>query len=619
MDKRSLVGLLIIGVILFGFSWYNSKLSQEAEAKKAVADSIYRAANPVVENNVDGAVVQAKDSVTLNGEADAKKSFLGEELFNASQGKDSTFVVENGVAKYQFGTKGGMIRSVELKDYTRFDGGTLSMFDPNSAQFDISLFLKREYSNFELNTSHFNFDPEVKVVDGNTVVSMKLPLSKSGYLELLYVIMSDNYMVDMTLNFVGMSDIIANQSDFTINWANMSYQNERSFKYENNFTTIGYNYSGDDSIEELGMSDGQQEEEINNKVKWVAFKQQFFSSVLVARDGDFQNSLLRYNTADAASGYVKDFESKLSVDFNPNTTSYNFGFYFGPNKYSVLKKYEGLNLQKLIPMGGWAIGWINSVIVIPLFDWLGRYIASYGIIILILTVIIKLLIAPLTYKSYISMAKMRLLKPEVDDISAKYPDKKDAIKKQQATMELYRKAGVNPMGGCLPMLIQFPILIAMFRFFPASIELRGESFLWAQDLSSYDSILTLPFSIPFYGAHVSLLTLLMAFSVYVTAKISSSQTAGTTQQMPGMQFMMLYMMPLMLLAWFNDYASGLSLYYLTSNIFTIGQTYAFRYGVSDEKLHKKMKENAKKPRKKSKWQQRLEEMQKNQQQQAKKR
>ena len=345
----------------------------------------------------------------------------------------------------------------------------------------------------------------------------------------------------------------------------------------------------------------------------MAFKQQFFSSVLIAGN-DFQNGELKYDTYQPGEGRIKDFYAKLSVPFSAQTQSCDFQMYYGPNKYSVLKKYDN-GMQRLVPLGGWLIGWINRWIVIPVFDFLGKYIANYGIIILLLTIFIKIIIAPLTYKSYLSSAKMRLLKPDIDALNAKYPDQKDAMKKQQAVMTLYKEAGVSPMGGCLPLLIQFPILVAMFRFFPASIELRGEHFLWADDLSSYDSILQLPFDIPFYGSHVSLFALLMAVSVFISSKINYAQTAQAGPQMAGMKFMMLYMMPVMLLLWFNNYSSGLSYYYLVSNLFTIGQTFAFRYAVNDQKLHQQMKENAKKPKKKSKWQQRYEEMMKEQQKQ----
>ncbi|MDK2979484.1 MAG: YidC/Oxa1 family rane protein insertase, partial [Bacteroidales bacterium] len=281
-------------------------------------------------------------------------------------------------------------------------------------------------------------------------------------------------------------------------------------------------------------------------------------------------------------------------------------FYFGPNHYTTLKK-QGLEFERIIPLGWGIFGWINRFVVIPVFNFLDNFIANYGLIILILTILIKTVLFPLTYKSYLSSAKMRVLKPEIDLINKKFPKKEDAMKKQQATMALYKKSGVNPMGGCIPMLIQFPILIALFRFFPSSIELRQKSFLWADDLSSYDSILDLPFDIPFYGDHVSLFTLLMALALFFSTKINSGQMGDSNQQMPGMKFMMNYMMPVMLLFFFNGYSAGLSYYYFLSNVITMGQTLIIRRFVDDESLLKKLHENKKKPVKKSKWQQRLEE------------
>ncbi|MDE7123657.1 MAG: membrane protein insertase YidC, partial [Alistipes sp.] len=331
---------------------------------------------------------------------------------------------------------------------------------------------------------------------------------------------------------------------------------------------------------------------------------------------NFSAAALSFETFQPGTGYMKRFRARLSVPYAPQTETYDFAFYFGPNKYSILKKVavgesgEELALERLIPLGWGIFGWINRWCVIPVFDLLRNYIGSFGVIILILAVLIRLIISPLTYKSYVSMAKMRLVKPEVDELAKKYPKQEDAMKRQQATMELYRKAGINPMGGCIPMLIQFPILIAMFRFFPAAIELRDQAFLWADDLSSYDSILDLPFSIPFYGDHISLFALLMALSTFAFSYINYQQTASSQPQMAGMKFMMVYMMPVMLLLWFNSYSSGLCWYYLLSNLLTIGQTFAIRRMVDDTKIRAIMEANAarKSNGKKSKFQQRYEEI-----------
>jgi YidC/Oxa1 family membrane protein insertase len=319
---------------------------------------------------------------------------------------------------------------------------------------------------------------------------------------------------------------------------------------------------------------------------------------------------LAFDTAAPESSLLKTFTAQMGVPYTPQTEGYDFAFYFGPNKYSILKKIgepggADIYLERLVPLGWGIFGWVNRWCVIPVFDFLRNYIGSFGMVLLV-----KLVISPLTYKSYVSMAKMRLVKPQIDELAKKYPKPEDAMKKQQATMELYKKAGINPMGGCIPMLIQMPILIAMFRFFPASIELREQPFLWADDLSSYDSIVNLPFSIPFYGDHVSLFALLMAVSLFGYSWFNYQQTASSQPQMAGMKFMMVYMMPIMMLFWFNSYSSGLCYYYLLSNIFTIGQTLVIRRMVDDNKIHAIMQANAAKKSKgkKSKFQQRYEEL-----------
>jgi len=415
---------------------------------------------------------------------------------------------------------------------------------------------------------------------------------------------------------------MANQTQIQIDWSNTSYQNEKGFKNENMYTTVAYRFPGEKSVEELGMSEEEKSKEVTSSLNWVAFKQQFFSSVFIAPE-NVSYADLGFSTAHPGSGYVKDFTARMTVPYTPQTEGYDFAFYFGPNKYSILKKVslsegDDLHMERLIPLGWGIFGWVNRWCVIPVFDFLRNYIPSFGIVILILAVLIRLVISPLTYKSYVSMAKMRLIKPQVDELAKKYPKQEDAMKRQQATMELYKKAGINPMGGCIPLLIQMPILIAVFRFFPASIELRDQSFLWADDLSSYDSVLNLPFSIPFYGDHVSLFALLMALSMFVYSYYNYQQTASAQPQMAGMKFMMVYMMPVMLLLWFNSYASGLCYYYLLSNLLTIGQTLVIRRMVDDSKIQAIMQANAARKSKgrKSKFQQRYEELMRQQEAQS---
>ncbi len=615
MDKKTLIGLIVIGAILFGFTWYNAsiqqKYAQEQQALTATQET----------ESTDTIVPEVRQPDTLQA-ANQLERHIGSSLFQATTGTEKKIEVENDLMKVIFSNKGGKVASVVLKDYLTYQGTPLVLFPDSASVFDMSFFIKQQFNNVQINTGDYyfvadsSFTPTFAADETSKNLTFRLDVDSAAHVDFVYTIYKDNYMIDFDVQFVGMENLLAqNQTDLEFTWQNVGMQNEKGFENENNYTTIAYKYPSDESVEQLRTSTEEKSETINSKVKWVAFKQQFFSSIFVAKD-DFQNGTLGYSTFQPGEGKIKTFRAKVSVPFTPQLSEYNFNFYFGPNKFSVLKKYDDLHFERLIPLGGWIVGWINRWLVIPTFDTLGAHIANYGIIILILTLIVKILISPLTYKSYLSSAKMRLLKPEVDKLNEKYPKPEDALKKQQAMMALYKSAGVNPMGGCLPLLIQLPILYAMFRFFPASIELRGEHFLWADDLSSYDSILTLPFNIPFYGNHVSLFALLMAASMFIYSRINYNQTAGSAPQMAGMKFMMLYLMPIMMLFFFNNFASGLNYYYLLSNIITIGQTYGFRYIVNEDKLHQRMKENAKKPQKKSKWQQRYEEMVKLQQQQA---
>ena len=615
MDKKTLIGLIVIGAILFGFTWYNAsiqqKYAQEQQALTATQET----------ESTDTIVPEVRQPDTLQA-ANQLERHIGSSLFQATTGTEKKIEVENDLMKVIFSNKGGKVASVVLKDYLTYQGTPLVLFPDSASVFDMSFFIKQQFNNVQINTGDYyfvadsSFTPTFATDETSKNLTFRLDVDSTAHVDFVYTIYKDNYMIDFDVQFVGMENLLAqNQTDLEFTWQNVGMQNDKGFENANNYTTIAYKYPSDESVEQLRTSTEDKSETINSKVKWVAFKQQVFSSIFVAKD-DFQNGTLGYSTFQPGEGKIKTFRAKVSVPFTQQLSEYNFNFYFGPNKFSVLKKYDDLHFERLIPLGGWIVGWINRWLVIPTFDTLGAHIANYGIIILILTLIVKILISPLTYKSYLSSAKMRLLKPEVDKLNEKYPKPEDALKKQQAMMALYKSAGVNPMGGCLPLLIQLPILYAMFRFFPASIELRGEHFLWADDLSSYDSILTLPFNIPFYGNHVSLFALLMAASMFIYSRINYNQTAGSAPQMAGMKFMMLYLMPIMMLFFFNNFASGLNYYYLLSNIITIGQTYGFRYIVNEDKLHQRMKENAKKPQKKSKWQQRYEEMVKLQQQQA---
>lgn len=634
MDKKSIIGIAVVALLFFGFAYLNTqeqkKYQEEMAAWQAYQDSVALATRPVVPVADSVALTAGGQDPEQAAEAarERRVAALGEYLAAARDAEEELFVVENDVMAVTFSTRGGQIRDVLLKDYTKYAPRgerniPVSLMDPATARFDLSFFVKNGLNNVKVNTMEYVFTPSAveTTADGARAVRMRLPISETAALEYEYLIYDTkaparDYLVDFDVRLVNMAAEMANQTSIGIDWSNTSYQNERGFKNENMYTTVAYRFPGESSIEELSMSDEERSKEITTSVNWVAFKQHYFSSVFIAPQ-NLSYADVGFTTAQPGSGYIKDFSARMTVPYTAQTTGYDFAFYFGPNEYSILKKVgdtdagDGdLYLERLIPLGWGIFGWINRWCVIPVFDFLRNYIPSFGIIILILAVLVRLVISPLTYKSYVSMAKMRLIKPQVDELAKKYPKQEDAMKRQQATMELYKKAGINPMGGCIPMLIQMPILIAMFRFFPASIELRGQSFLWAGDLSSYDSVLNLPFSIPFYGDHVSLFALLMALSTFGYSYYSYQQTASSQPQMAGMKFMMLYLMPLMLLFWFNDYSSGLCYYYLLSNLLTIGQTLIIRRMVDDTKIQAIMQANAarKSNGKKSKFQQRYEEL-----------
>ena len=634
MDKKSIIGIAVVALLFFGFAYFNTqeqkKYQEEMAAWQAYQDSVALATRPVVPVADSVALTAGGQDAEQAAEAarERRVAALGEYLAAARDGEEREFVVENDVMAVTFSTRGGQIRDVLLKDYTKYAPRgerniPVSLMDPATARFDLSFFVKNGLNNVKVNTMEYVFTPSAveTTADGARAVRMRLPISETAALEYEYLIYDTkaparDYLVDFDVRLVNMAAEMANQTSIGIDWSNTSYQNERGFKNENMYTTVAYRFPGESSIEELSMSDEERSKEITTSVNWVAFKQHYFSSVFIAPQ-NLSYADVGFTTAQPGSGYIKDFSARMTVPYTAQTTGYDFAFYFGPNEYSILKKVgdtdagDGdLYLERLIPLGWGIFGWINRWCVIPVFDLLRNYIPSFGIIILILAVLVRLVISPLTYKSYVSMAKMRLIKPQVDELAKKYPKQEDAMKRQQATMELYKKAGINPMGGCIPMLIQMPILIAMFRFFPASIELRGQSFLWAGDLSSYDSVLNLPFSIPFYGDHVSLFALLMALSTFGYSYYSYQQTASSQPQMAGMKFMMLYLMPLMLLFCFNDYSSGLCYYYLLSNLLTIGQTLIIRRMVDDTKIQAIMQANAarKSNGRKSKFQQRYEEL-----------
>ena len=629
MDKKTIIGIVLMSLIFIGYVVYNSK--QQAEYQKYMeqvqAEQTAVAAAQAEESAAQAA--QLPEEVTAEDAAAAaaqrEVEMFGASLATARNLTPETISLSNDYLSVEFTTKGAMLKRVVLEEYTKYApkderNEKVVLFEPESAKFDMEFYVKNGLKNVPVNTSEYVFQSEgVHRLGDSQVLTMNLEVAPGAVLQYEYILYDKkeparDYLLDFNVKMIGLSPLMASQSTIGMAWSNTTYQNERSFKNENLYTTLSYRLPGEESVEDLGMSESDKSEQVQSEVNWVAFRQQFFSQAFIAH-GNFAYADMGFTTAEQGSGFMKNYSSRMGVNYNPQVTDYNFSIYCGPNKYAVLSDIvgpdgESIAMERLIPLGGWLVGWFNRWIVIPVFDFLKNYIASFGIIILILTILVKLLIFPLTYKSYLSTAKMRVIKPEMDALNEKYPRQEDAMKKQQAMMDLYKKAGINPMGGCIPMLIQLPLLWALFRFLPVSIELRGQSFLWADDLSSYDSVLNLPFSIPFYGDHVSLFCLLMGIAMIGFSYFNYQQSAASQPQMAGMKFMMVYLMPAMMLFWFNDYASGLCYYYLLSQVITMIQMTAMRRFVDDDKIRYIMEQNSakRKNKKKSKFQLRYEEL-----------
>ena len=610
MNKNTIFGFVLIGIILIGFSWYNTKLFKEQERERFVRDSI--AAVEALKNAPaldSSALVTVSERDSLSVIRETAPIYKDSLLEAASRAEEEFYTLENDKISVTFTTKGAQASQVLVKNYYTSDSLALYLMKKNSSNFGIDF-----YTDQQLNTADFNFE---KVEQTDTSLVMRLNFSTGSYIDHIYTLRPDDYMMDFNLKMVGMSKFISkNVTQLGVDWKMTIPRLERGYDNEKNYSTIDYKFPGESSIEDLGLRKAEAHADIATKVEWFAFQQQFFSAILVARN-NFTNGDLAFKffPEENPDKNLMTCGANMQVEYiAADVVTIPFRFYYGPNLYKVLKSYD-YGFEKIVPLGGWLIGWINRVIIINFFDFLSRYIVSYGIIILLMTIFIKLIISPLTFKSYVSSAKMRVLKPEVDKINEKYPRKEDAMKKQQEMMALYKKTGVSMFGGCLPMLLQFPILLAMFRFFPASFELRQQPFLWAKDLSAYDSILQLLFHIPLYGDHVSLFAILMAVSMYLYARMTMDQMPSG-QQMAGMRSMQLYFMPIFLLVLCNNFSSGLSYYYMLSNIITIIQTWAIRkYFIDEDKIYTQLKAKAAsaKTQKKSKFQQRLDEIYKQQQ------
>jgi YidC/Oxa1 family membrane protein insertase len=618
MDRNSITGIILIALILIIFSILSRPSPEEIETARRRQDSLEMIRQQQLEQEKKQAIredlfeeFQPEDTDPADVTAEMERR-LGA-FASAGIGKDEFYPVENENIRINVSARGGRPWSVQLKDYQTWDSLPLMLFEGDDNFFGLNFFTQ----NRSISTNDLYFVPVPREltpsVEGGAALALRLYAGEERYIEYVYSLTPGSFMVDFTINLVGMDQVFGTGANFIdLRWQIDVPGQERGSKYENNYSTINYKFFGDD-VDNLSERSERDSEEIRTRLKWIAFKQQFFSSVLIAED-HFASAVLEQQRFDEGP-HIRNYMADIRIPIQSSPLEMiPMQFYFGPNHYNTLRTYSrgylearnyDLELEKMVPLGWGIFGWVNRFLVIPVFNFLERYITNYGIIILLLTIFIKILIFPLTYKSYVSTSKMRVLKPQIDAINEKIPKDKP-MERQQATMALYKRAGVNPMGGCLPMLIQLPILIALFRFFPASFELRQESFLWATDLSTYDSIFDLPFTIPWYGDHVSLFTLLMAVSTVIYTRMNSQMTAGSSQ-MPGMQTMM-YMMPVMLLFIFNDFASALSYYYFLTNMITFGQQAIIKRFVDDDELLRKLNEHKKKPVSKSNFQKRLEDM-----------
>jgi len=645
MSRDNIIGLVLIAALLIGYSLWMTPSEEERMEARRMQDSISIARQEqqqaeearlleIQAQQLEAGDVleplEAEDLAELDSVQQAKLRDRMGAFANAAVGTQEFITLENEVLKLTISQRGGHIYSAELKKYLTWEKEPLLLFFGEDNEFSMHFFAgNRSISTSDLFFRPFYHDPrfegktEISVAENDsTRFSMRLYTdahtpSSPSYIEYLYGLKGNDYMFDFEVNFVGTSQVIASNTTFlNLDWQIRMPRQEKSLKNEQNNTTVFYKYVNDDvsKLRETRDSD----ERLPTSIRWVSFKQQFFSASLISQRGFDNGEISSKFVEEEDEDFTKVAAISLNLSYDPRgDNQYPMSLYFGPNHYQTLKSYE-LDLERQIPLG-WGfflMAWINRFAIIPIFNFLDSFHINYGIIILILTILLKIVLLPIAYKTHIGQAKMRLLKPEIEEINKKFPKQEDAMKKQQATMGLYKKAGVNQLAGCVPMLLQLPILLAMFRFFPASIELRQESFLWADDLSSYDSILDLPFTIPFYGDHVSLFTLLMTVSTIFYTRMNN-QMMGSSAQMPGMKTMM-YIMPVMFLGIFNNFASGLSYYYFLTNILTFGQVFIIKQFINEEKLHQQIKENMKKPVKKSKWAQRMENIQKQQESQRRK-
>lgn len=614
MDKNSVIGFVLIAAIFLGFTVFENKRAAKYAEVKAQQDSIALAQMPFDSSSVVS-LEESSDEVSVADNVTAP--VYKDSCLQAASDVNSVpemVVLENSKIRIQLTTKGAQPYSVKVKDYYNYDSTELYLFRPGQSEYSL-----RVYAGEYIKTSNFNF---TVASASDSVVVMRLPFRNGGYIEQKYTLSEDSYLLKNSLSFVNMDEIIPrNVSAFDLDFSMTVPRMEKGYKNEVQYSKADYYFEGDKKPEELGRGRSATKR-IDSKLSWFAFQQQFFSTIFRAPDQFASGELaISFKSEDDPERNLMDCSAKMRAELPAGkNVTVPFEFYFGPNHYQTLKSFDH-KYEKIIPLGGWLVGWFTKFFIIPMFDFFHRFIGNFGLIILLMTLVIKIVVFPLTYKSFSSSAKISALKPEIDKLNEKYPHKdnqQEQLKKQQAIMNLYKRAGASPMGGCLPTLLTFPILWAMFRFFPASIELRQQSFLWCHDLSAYDSIVDFGVRIPLLGDHLSLFALLMAATMWIYSKLTmSSQPNAGDPSAASMRFMSLWMMPIMMFFICNSLSAALSYYYLLSQLISIAQTWIIRKSIKPESVLEKVRASEGKPMAKSKWQIRLEEAQRLQEQQLK--
>lgn len=607
-----MTGLVLIALLLIGFSYFSQPSSEQIAAQKRYNDSIalVRKNEEALKAKQEAALASEK-KITLN--ADSSSLF-----FSSSKGTEEFTVIKNDLLELKLTNKGGRVYSAVLNNYKEQDRvSPVTLFKDEDANLNFNLYNKEGV----IQTKDYYFTPVMKT---DSSVVMRLQADEASYIDFIYTLSKESYLVDFKIKASGMSDKLANSQYIDIDWFQKARQIEKGFTYENRLAELTYKVKGDD-VEHLSAgSDEEKTIEDNKPIEWVAFKNQFFSTVLIA-DKQFNKVHLTSKLENKGSGYIKDYSADMNTPFDiKGAEPTQLYMYFGPNHYKTLKEVSSFNdkdweLNRLVYLGWPIIRSINQYVVVNIFDWLTRLGLSMGIVLLILTIIVKIVVYPATWKTYMSSTKMRVLKPKIEEINSKYPKQEDAMKKQQELMGLYSQYGVSPMGGCLPMLLQFPILMALFMFVPSAIELRQESFLWADDLSTYDAIITFPFHIPLLGDHLSLFCLLMTVTTILNTKYTMSmQDNGSQPQMASMKWLQ-YLMPIMFLFILNDYPSGLNYYYFLSTLISVATMIVLRKMTDEKQVLAQLEANKKDPKtmKKSAFAARLEAMQKQQEQMRK--